>query len=147
MPQNLQASDLTAALGLGSKEHVAMVGGGGKTSALFALARELAFMGRRVVMTTTTKVSRGEVYQSPSVILTPPGTHRQDDLTQAVIKHGLVFVGSGGLESDKVEGISPKRADAMFQEPLLDYLIVEADGAAHRPVKAPAQHEPVIPSS
>ncbi|MCP4665590.1 MAG: putative selenium-dependent hydroxylase accessory protein YqeC, partial [Deltaproteobacteria bacterium] len=47
----------------------------------------------------------------------------------------------------KVEGISPKRADAMFQEPLLDYLIVEADGAAHRPVKAPAQHEPVIPSS
>ena len=147
MLQPIQARDLTSALGLRPKEHVAMVGGGGKTSLVFALARELRLMGRRVVISTTTKVWHREAYQSPSVILAPSCTHWHDELTQVLGKHGLVFVGSRELESGKVEGISPKRADAMFQAPLLDYLIVEADGAAGRPVKAPAEHEPVIPSS
>ena len=147
MLQPIQASDLTSALGLRHKEHMAVVGGGGKTSLMFALARELRLMGRQVVITTTTKVFHGEAYQSPLVILAPPGTPWYDDMIQGLEKQGLVFIGSRELESGKVEGISPKRADAMFQAPLLDYLIVEADGAAGRPVKAPADHEPVIPSS
>ena len=51
------------------------------------------------------------------------------------------------LESGKIEGIPTALADAIYQEPQVDYLILEADGAAGRPVKVPAGHEPVIPSS
>jgi probable selenium-dependent hydroxylase accessory protein YqeC len=35
----------------------------------------------------------------------------------------------------------------MYQEGGIDYIILEADGSSGRPVKAPADHEPVIPSS
>ena len=50
------AKDLTTALGLGAKEHVAIVGAGGKTSLMFALAEELRMHGGRIVTGTTTKV-------------------------------------------------------------------------------------------
>ncbi len=138
---------MTPALGLHPKEHVAMVGGGGKTSIIFALARELCSAGRRGVITTTTKVSHGEAYQALAVVFTTPGPRWRDELSEALGKHGFVFLGGGELESGKVEGISAEKANAMFQWPCLDYLLVEADGAARRPVKAPAEHEPVIPSS
>jgi probable selenium-dependent hydroxylase accessory protein YqeC len=38
-------------------------------------------------------------------------------------------------------------ADTFYRELPLDYLLVEADGSAGHPVKAPALHEPVIPKS
>jgi probable selenium-dependent hydroxylase accessory protein YqeC len=37
--------------------------------------------------------------------------------------------------------------DKWWEDKLADYFLVEADGAAGRPVKAPASHEPVIPLS
>jgi probable selenium-dependent hydroxylase accessory protein YqeC len=37
--------------------------------------------------------------------------------------------------------------DGLFGEPTVEYQLVEADGAAGLPVKAPAAHEPVIPAS
>jgi probable selenium-dependent hydroxylase accessory protein YqeC len=46
-----------------------------------------------------------------------------------------------------VEGISPSSADRLFAEGTADHVIVEADGSAGRPVKSPAVHEPVVPSS
>ena len=147
MLQTIQARDLTSALGLRLKEHVAMVGGGGKTSLMFALARELRLTGQQVVVSTTTNVSHREANQSPSVFLAPFCTLWHDEVKQVLNEHGLVFIGSNELESGKVEGIRPKIVDTIFQDPMLDYLIVEADGAAGRPVKAPADHEPVIPSS
>ncbi len=47
----------------------------------------------------------------------------------------------------KVEGISPSLADELYHDSEVHYLVVEADGSAGHPVKAPAEHEPVIPSS
>jgi len=47
---------LITALGLNPKEHVAVVGGGGKSTLCFALAEALGLSGARVISTTTTKV-------------------------------------------------------------------------------------------
>jgi probable selenium-dependent hydroxylase accessory protein YqeC len=41
----------------------------------------------------------------------------------------------------------PEDLDRLFAKSALDFLIVEADGAHGRPLKAPADHEPVVPSS
>lgn len=41
-------------------EVVSVVGGGGKTSAMFTLARELSEMGRKVLVTTTTAIMMPE---------------------------------------------------------------------------------------
>ena len=139
--------DLASALGLGPREHVAIVGGGGKTSLMFALAEELRSGGKRVVTTTTTKVRKREAYRSPCVSFIPSDTVCQKSLRDNLDRHGHVFVAQSCLESGKIEGIPAVLADVLYRESQIDYLILEADGAAGRPVKVPAGQEPVIPSS
>jgi probable selenium-dependent hydroxylase accessory protein YqeC len=56
-------------------------------------------------------------------------------------------LGQEVLENGKVRGIPPEMADDLFASEKTDYILVEADGAAERPVKAPAEKEPVVPES
>lgn len=139
--------DLTSALGLGAREHVAIVGGGGKTSLMFALAEELRLGGHRVITTTTTKVRKREAYSSPCVSFFSSDSGWHSELNNCLDRHGHVFVAQSHLKSGKIEGVSRSLADAIYQETQVDYLVLEADGAAGRPVKVPLEHEPVIPSS
>jgi probable selenium-dependent hydroxylase accessory protein YqeC len=139
--------ELVSALGLRPREHVAIVGGGGKTSLCFALAGELQQAGRSVITATTTKVWRAEADRAPCVVFCPSGSPPFNLLKKCLREKGHVFVAKGPLDSGKVEGISRETADAFFKNLKIDYLIAEADGAAGRPVKAPAAHEPVIPAS
>ena len=139
--------DLTSALGLGPREHVALVGGGGKTTLMSALADEFRLKGHRFVTSTTTKVWNREAQNWPNVLLDTSDPDPREELKAVLKKHGHAFVGRRVLESGKVEGISPDLADSLYREAEIDYLILEADGASGRPLKAPAQHEPVIPSS
>jgi probable selenium-dependent hydroxylase accessory protein YqeC len=141
------AKGLIAALDLGPREHVAVVGGGGKTTLCFALARELSGAGKKVITTTTTKVWHSEANRSPCVVFCHSGPAFCVSVKEGLRRAGHVFVAQRPLESGKVEGISPSMADSLFQDLQLDYLIAEADGAEGRPLKAPAAHEPVIPSS
>jgi probable selenium-dependent hydroxylase accessory protein YqeC len=139
--------DLTTALGLGAKEHVAIVGAGGKTSLMFALAEELRMHGGRVVTGTTTKVWYKEATRFACVIISRSDSAWHEKVREELEKYGHVFVGQGVLESGKLEGIGPALAEKLYHDSVVDYLILEADGAAGLPVKAPASHEPVIPPS
>ena len=47
------------------------------------------------------------------------------------------------LGDDKLKGVDPVIVDPMRS--LADCVLVEADGARSRSLKAPADHEPVIP--
>ena len=49
---------------------ISLVGGGGKTSLMFALAHELASAGEAVLTTTTTKIFEPSAAQTPHVIVT-----------------------------------------------------------------------------
>ena len=138
---------LIPALGLGPREHIAIVGGGGKTSLCFALAEELLQAGKRVITATTTKVWHREANRAPCVVFSPSGPAFHEDVKEGLNRDGHVFVSQGLLESGKVEGVTRAMADSLFLDLQVDHVIIEADGAAGRPVKAPAAHEPVIPSS
>ena len=139
--------DLIAALGLGPKEHLAVVGGGGKSTLCLALAEALKLAGAKVISSTTTKVWREEAQAFPRVVLCPPGGPGPDVVKKSLRESGSVFVGREFLENGKVDGIPWAMADALFRAPWVEYVILEADGAAGRPLKAPAAHEPVIPPS
>ncbi len=139
--------DLIAALDLGPKEHLAVVGGGGKTTLCFALATALREAGARVVSTTTTKVWREEAHAFPRLVLCPTDGLGLEAVKKGLDEAGSVFVGRKYLENGKIEGIPSTMADDLFGKPWVEYVIIEADGAAGRPVKAPAAHEPVIPES
>lgn len=135
------------ALGLRAREHIALVGGGGKTTLMLALAEELKRSGKRVITSTTTKVWHREALQFSMVLSVAEDPHWKDEAKEGLSKGGVVFVGQSILGSGKVEGISPSLADDVYCNSDVHYLVVEADGSAGHPLKAPAEHEPVIPSS
>lgn len=125
------------------KEIISFVGGGGKTSSLFKLAKELKAKNKKVLVTTTTKIFVPEAGDFDTLIITPqPGV---DILKPA---EGTITVWGRNLlaKGEKLEGIEPVLIDSVFAAGSFDYLLVEADGAKQKPVKAPAAHEPVIPS-
>ena len=138
---------LLSEMGLGQREHIALVGGGGKTSLCFAMAGDLLQAGKRVITSTTTKVRQMEAKQAPEVVFLPSGPPPYQGLEERLDRVGHIFVARGPAEPGKVGGISRAVADDLFDRMKVDYLIVEADGAAGLPLKAPAPHEPVIPHS
>ena len=129
---------LRDALGIGEQpELVAFVGGGGKTSLMFALADELP---GRTILTTTTRIFAAQVERAPAVAyagdLSP--------LAGLLAAHGRCLV-VGRVEGDKALGVLPDLPARLLARLDVDHVLVEADGSRMRPVKAPAAHEPVIP--
>ena len=49
------------------------------------------------------------------------------------------------IDGQKAVGVEPTQCDDWFE--VVDHVLVEADGSRQRPFKAPAEYEPVIPSS
>jgi len=139
--------DLVSTLGLGPRAHIAIVGGGGKTSLMIALADALGRAGARVVTTTTTKVWLTQARLAPRVIFRHNHPLWREDLGRGLSESRSVFVAERPLESGKAQGIDPAVCDELFTSGASDYIIAEADGAAGRSVKAHAPHEPVIPQS
>jgi molybdenum cofactor cytidylyltransferase len=122
------------------RELVAFVGAGGKTMLMLGLADQLTAQGRTVVVTTTTKMSFDEVRP----LLPPLFSSAPAAVESALGESGpvLLLVSADG---PKVGGPPPGDVDRIFRETSVEYLLVEADGAQRRPLKAPAPHEPVIP--
>jgi probable selenium-dependent hydroxylase accessory protein YqeC len=145
------ALSLRAALDLHSPlQMVAFTGGGGKTSLLFALARELR---EQVVTTTTTRIFTAQMALAPAIAFAGTESEASGDPAEAALEkamgvhlarfgHCLVV---GELDGEKALGVTPDLPARLLARPDVDYLLVEADGSRLRPCKAPAEHEPVIP--
>ena len=142
-----EIKSLAEALAIGAREHIALVGGGGKTTLMFALAEELKRRGKRVITSTTTKVWHREALKSEKVLLLAEDSDWRNPRSEDLGGGGNLFVGRSILDSGKVEGISPSLADEIYGDSRFHYLVIEADGSAGHPLKAPAEHEPVIPRS
>ncbi len=140
------APTLSAAFNLApGGELIALTGGGGKTSLLFALSRELAAAGRRVVAATTTRIATAELLRAPAYFLASDlqanGYARLDACLE---EHRFCFV-VGAAARDKVGGLPLELPARLLAREKVDFVLVEADGARMRPVKAPAAHEPAVP--
>lgn len=134
-----------AAFDLEAREHIALVGGGGKTTTLWSLARELSREGRSVA-TATTKA--GAPASDAALVLWGDGMSNatlQVRLTEAWGRSALVALGNQ-VRSDRLQAVFPEALDFIFSN-LNAQVVNEADGARMRPFKAPAGHEPVLASS
>ncbi len=133
-------ASLLAFLGVARNDVVAVVGAGGKSTLLRCLALEARGVGWRVLLTSTTH--RGPGVEAESVLFDEDGdTERR--LAGAVAETRLALVMHRPLRDDKWEGLESRRIAEL--RPLVDLVLVEADGARRRLFKAPAPHEPVIP--
>ncbi|MDQ7028711.1 MAG: selenium cofactor biosynthesis protein YqeC [Ardenticatenia bacterium] len=134
---------LREALRVRRKAVIAFVGGGGKTTAMFRLADELAARGWRVISTTTTRLFEAQAAQAPTIV----STDALETLTARLDIHGHVLVAAPPTGDTKRLGIAPEMVDALAARPDVDAVIVEADGSRRRPFKAPADFEPVVPAA
>jgi len=136
---------LKEALDIRPGEVVSLVGGGGKTTLMFALARELTSGGDFVVTTTTTKILEPSPSETPILILETDEGELMRLLLENLDKHRHVTLATEKLDSGKLNGISPEFVVRLSGLRQVSFIVVEADGAAHRSLKAPNPTEPVIP--
>ncbi|MDP2727531.1 MAG: selenium cofactor biosynthesis protein YqeC [Dehalococcoidia bacterium] len=127
-------------------EVISLVGAGGKTTLMYALAKELAHKGGLAITTTTTKILPPSKEESEALLLDQEeallekAAHNRDHYQVITMAHR-------SLDSGKLEGISPRLVDRLASVDGLAGVIVEADGSARRSLKAPNATEPIIPDS
>ena len=136
--RNSNEASLLEGLGLGEGAGlVSIVGGGGKTSLLFALGDRLP---GRVVLTTTTRIFAAQTQQADRVL----------SLDEADWADGLAGPSGpvllvGRVTGERAVGVPLELPGELLSRDDVDWVVVEADGSRMRPVKAPAEHEPSIP--
>ncbi|MDY3919888.1 MAG: selenium cofactor biosynthesis protein YqeC [Candidatus Limivivens sp.] len=119
---------------------LSFVGAGGKTTALFQIAREQYEEGHRVLVTTTTHMQRelsgffpgAEAFFASSA-----------DQASLLLEEKRFAVLGSPVENGKISW----PGDTAFSQvrSLADRILVEADGSRGLPCKFPAKWEPVIP--
>lgn len=139
-------TSLLQALMLDQDGVISLVGAGGKTTLMFRLAHALAAAGDSVLTTTTTKIFYPAPEQSSCVILTASAETVIAQAERLVADHFHITAAAAKLKGkNKLLGFAPEIIDTLWDSRLFRWIIVEADGAARKPLKAPALHEPVIP--
>jgi probable selenium-dependent hydroxylase accessory protein YqeC len=145
---------------------ISLVGAGGKTSLMLALAWEALERWGSALITTTTQIYQPRPGDFPPLSRgapqsrVPPGTlvREAKSLEEALRLLAPLEREKGGgrlfalgrkprRQPGKISGVPPGWVDEINQRLPGVVMAVEADGAAHRALKAPAPHEPVIPAS
>ncbi|MBF8982915.1 putative selenium-dependent hydroxylase accessory protein YqeC [Lutibacter sp. B2] len=127
------------------EEMISLVGGGGKTTTMYALAKDLKLLNKKVLVSTTTAIYLPEREQVQHMIISETEKNVDKRLRESAEKSKIVGLGRSITKENKLKGISPKEMDEIYEKRYFDIILVEADGAKHKSLKAPDTHEPVIP--
>lgn len=140
-------NSLREALDIQPKELVSLVGAGGKTTLMFVLARELCNNIGLVITTTTTKIFPPPSSNTTSLLISREEKEIIDFIYENAGKVGHVTIASESLaDCGKLQGMSPLLVSKLIRLTPVNCIIVEADGASRRPLKAPNPAvEPLIP--
>lgn len=120
---------------------IALTGAGGKTSTMIGLGYELFESGWRVLATTTTNIAAEQLQLFPHAI---PFTTNVRAISDALTEHGFVFL-YGERRGDMVYGPTVAWTQQVLDKIDSDVMLIEADKADGRPLKAPFSDEPVVP--
>jgi len=155
-----QSLTLAEALGVVPGDVVAFVGAGGKTTAMFHLAADLAARGSRVLVTTTTHIFPPDPARFPKLVLAETALELLSKARLAFDDHKIVVAARHLNPDGRLAGIEPawinefdlgsgkagRHGQPSGEQPDISFILVEADGSKGRPFKAPAEYEPVIPA-
>jgi molybdenum cofactor cytidylyltransferase len=133
---------LSQALRLKKATAIAFVGGGGKTSAVFMAAREMA----PALVTTSTHLAARQAEKADRHII----WNSDEPLPnfESALGGGVTLV-TGPQREDIARVTAPTLEQLQKIRELASHhnlpLFIEADGSRQKPLKAPAEHEPAIP--
>lgn len=139
--RNSSGLDLRTALRADQAVRMAFVGAGGKTSAIFRLARQLQ---PPVLVSASTHLGAWQFSLADQQV----SVRTAKDVWACVERISDVFLFTGSVgEDQRARGL-----DADVLQAVLDLanrlgcpLLLEADGSRQKPLKAPAEHEPALP--
>jgi len=137
---------LIDAISVEKTSRIAFVGAGGKTTAMFRLARQAKKAGMDLIFcSATTHLAEEQVELADHHIIlnTMDDVHRLD----AISPEGVVLLTGALGEDERTQGLSLELISEVDKLASRYHaaLLIEADGARCKPLKAPADHEPVIP--
>lgn len=140
-------NSLKEALDIHLKDVISIVGAGGKTTLMFALSRELTMHEKVVITTTTTKIFPPSSSDTPYLLISQEEKEMVDFILKKAGALGHITIASRVLAgSGKLQGINPLLVSKLVTLRPVNYIIIEADGASRKPLKAPNPlFEPVIP--
>ncbi|GAB6137886.1 selenium cofactor biosynthesis protein YqeC [Halanaerobaculum tunisiense] len=146
MEQQLQKS-----LGIKQGDLVTVVGAGGKTATIIALVQEP--IKQRLLVTTTTHFTEFDQFSNLEIMGedTIQIINKLTDIWQkeaqqkVVVGRKLINYQATGV-SYKIKGILPTEIDKLKLVFSDLNILVEGDGSAGKPIKAPASYEPVVPN-
>ncbi|MDK1029257.1 MAG: selenium cofactor biosynthesis protein YqeC [Anaerolineae bacterium] len=132
--------NLLKALRLPKSPIIAFVGAGGKTTALFQLARQL---DGPVIVTATSHLGAWQIPFADRHIITKTAAPIE------ALEHSLsgVILVTGDIKEERLQPLDNQLL-IWLHEFCQDHslpLLIEADGSRGKPLKAPAEHEPAIP--
>lgn len=132
---------MAQALRVNSSACVAFIGAGGKTTAMFQLARQLP---SPVIATATSHLGAWQIGLADQHIITETPAPLEE------LEHGLkgIILVTGELEGERSRPVNNTLLNWLHQ--FCSYhsipLLIEADGSRGKPLKAWIDHEPPIPS-
>jgi molybdenum cofactor cytidylyltransferase len=131
---------------------MAFTGAGGKSTALFRLAREL-LAGQpgkpgypAVIVSASTHLFLAQAQSGDRHWAVNPGQAGEDWLPSE-LPTGLTVVTGPPVEDERTQGLTLPALERLAQQ-AQDWgapLLLEADGSRRLPLKAPADHEPALP--
>ena len=134
---------LSRALRLSPTPCLVLVGAGGKTTALFQIARQLR---PPVLVTSTTHLAKDQLNLADRHIIVK---NPQDlELIETYLDSEEVVLVTGSLdEAERTSGVDAIGLETMnsITKARSIPMLIEADGSRQQPLKAPADHEPAIP--
>lgn len=127
------------------KELICLVGAGGKTTTLFKLAKELKALDKKVLITTSTAIYYPNDEDYDKLMINSSSNVFQS--IEKAEKGTITIMGRDVSQDNKLLGLDKKLIEQIHNKKVFDFILVEADGAKKKPIKAPASHEPVIPNN
>ena len=133
---------LKKALRYKKNESIAFVGAGGKTTAMFILAKEL---NSPVIVSASTHLMQSQINLADNHITVKDKREVKEKLR--MIKDEVVLITSDHYTDQRVSGLESNTMDELFEKTRLKKIpmLIEADGSRRKPIKAPETHEPPIP--
>jgi molybdenum cofactor cytidylyltransferase len=127
------------------KPIIALTGAGGKSTLLFKLGHELAGKRQQVMLTSTTRLWAHQKNLAPFSLIGQDPALLAKELPIALRGYRQVLVMARPAPENKLGGLAPEAVCLLAGLPDVQAAVVEADGSRERPIKAPADHEPVMP--
>ena len=135
---------LSDLIDLPARALISMVGAGGKTTTMYTLARELADRGMHIVTTTTTQVFTPTSNETEQLLVEAEPSLLLDKAKASLRQHRHITIAGSRNERGKLLSVPPDVPTLLLRQRIADAVLIEADGARHRMIKAPAEYEPVI---